>query len=559
MFRYAGRQVHASHKPLGITLLLVAAAALALLVPFMVFGNASGHDFEFHLASWMDVVHQWHQRVLYPRWAELANWGYGEPRFVFYPPLSWMLGAALSLLLPWPMVPGAFFWICMVLAGACMFRLAREWLPPDDAGFAALLYALNPYHQLHIYWRSDFAELLASAIFPLVVLYAIRTGQGERRAVLPLAAVVAAAWLMNAPAAVVSTYTVALLLAVTAFQRRSWRGIPLGAGALLLGFALATFYILPAAYEQRWVNIVEALASGLRPQDNFLFTWTSDPEHTYFNFRVSKIAVAEMLVAALALFAGRKLRERRDAWWPLITLLGASALLMLRITTLAWRFLPELHFVQFPWRWLFAFNAVLAVLLAAAVARRGRAFFWAGSVLALALCAVLLAHHAWWDSDGANDLYQSILVQGKGYFGADEYGARGSDHYDLDPKVANVAVEPVDGVAPQARLHLERWRAERKVFTVRTQQPVMVALRLMTYPAWRVTVNGRPAEAQARPNTSQMLIRLPAGASRVELRFTRTPDRLWGGVISALAAALWLLLALLQCRTEEGPYPLPAD
>jgi len=542
-----------SRKTALLTMLLVAAAALALLVPFMVFGNASGHDFEFHLASWMDVVHQWHQRVLYPRWAELANWGYGEPRFVFYPPLSWMLGAALSLLLPWPMVPGAFYWICMVLAGACMFRLAREWLPESDAGFAALLYAVNPYHQLHIYWRSDFAELLASAIFPLVVLYAIRAGQGERRAVLPLAAVVAAVWLMNAPAAVVSTYTVALLLAVTALQRRSGRGVLLGAGALLLGFALATFYILPAAYEQRWVNIVEALASGLRPQDNFLFTWTNDPEHTFFNFRVSKIAVAEMLVAAFALYAARRLRERHDAWWPLVALLAASALLMLPVTLLAWRFLPELRFVQFPWRWLFAFNVPLAVLLAAALARRRRALLWAAPILALVLCAFLLARDAWWDSDGANDLYQSVLVQGNGYFGADEYGTRGSDHYDLDQKAARISVLPVEDAAPRAQIQVNRWRASRKVFTVHSDRPLTLALRLMNYPAWSVTINGRATPARSDQGTGRMLLDLPAGASRVEARFIRTPDRLWGGVISALAGAVWLLLALLQGRAPAGP------
>ena len=542
-----------------LTMLLVAAAALALLVPFMIFGNASGHDFEFHLASWMDVVHQWHQRVLYPRWAELANWGYGEPRFVFYPPLSWMLGAGLSLLLPWPMVPGAFYWICLMVAGASMFRLAREWLPAGDAGFAALLYAVNPYHQLHIYWRSDFAELLAAAVFPLLVLYAIRTGQGERRALAPLAGWVAAVWLMNAPAAVISTYTVALLLAVTALQRRSGSGLVLGGGALLLGFALATFYILPAAYEQSWVNIVEVLSSGLRPQDNFLFTWSNDSEHTFFNFLVSKVAVAELVAAALAGYGARSLRQRRDAWWPLAALLAVSALLMLPVTALAWRFLPELRFVQFPWRWLFALNAPLAVLLADALARRRRALLWSVPLLVLALCAFLLARGAWWDSDGANDLYQAVLVQGAGYFGADEYGARGSDHYDLDQKAAHVAAVPSGDGAPGARIQVNRWRAERKVFTAHCDRPLTVALRLMNYPAWKVTINGHAAVARSDKASGGMLLDLPAGDSRVEVRLSRTPDRLWGGVVSALAAGVWLLLALLPGRGEDGPYPLPAD
>ena len=47
-----------------------------------------------------------------------------------------------------------------------MYALARRWLPPPDALFAAAFYALNPYHLLIIYWRSAYAELLAAMIVP---------------------------------------------------------------------------------------------------------------------------------------------------------------------------------------------------------------------------------------------------------------------------------------------------------------------------------------------------------------------------------------------------------
>ena len=48
---------------------------------------------------------------------------------------------------------------------------------------------------------------------------------------------------------------------------------------LALGLALAAFYVLPAAYEQRWVNIADAVSAGSRPLDNFLFVHTTDVDH----------------------------------------------------------------------------------------------------------------------------------------------------------------------------------------------------------------------------------------------------------------------------------------
>src|SRR5437764_8603413 len=126
--------------------LIIAAVAFAVIVPTFWLGNPSGHDFEFHLNSWMEVLRQWKLGTAYPRWAALAHYGYGEARFIFYPPGSWLLGAILGLILPWSLVPAAYVIVVLMLCGCSMFLLARRWMLPRDAVFAAVFYAANPYH-----------------------------------------------------------------------------------------------------------------------------------------------------------------------------------------------------------------------------------------------------------------------------------------------------------------------------------------------------------------------------------------------------------------------------
>jgi len=535
-----------------LTLLIIALAglaALAVVTPFFFLGNASGHDFEFHLASWMDVARQWRVGIFYPRWAELANWGYGEPRFIFYPPASWVLGAALSFVLPWSMVPGAFFWLALTLAGITMFMLAREWLPTRDAMAAGVLFAINPYHLTLVYWRSDFAELLASALIPLAVLFALRTATEPKRALLPLALITAALWLCNAPAALVLSYTIALILLVVAVRERSARPLIYGGLALGLGLALVAFYIVPAAVEQSWVNISEVLSQGLKFPENFLFTVTPDADHTSFNFIVSWVAAGTMAATVAAMIgSGRLRREQSPLWWVLVVVVAVSSILMFPVTTPVWTYLPKLRYVQFPWRWLLVLDVPFALCLTAAMGRLrggGKQAAWAMALAGLAITGFLLTRSNWWDAGGAADFYEEHFNTGVGYFGVDEYGPRGSDHYDLDQKAPLVGLNSADNVpAKTGSVEVQQWAPSRKEFVVHSSQPVTAALRLLNYPAWRVEVNGKPAPAFSNPQTGQMLLALPAGVSRVRMGLRTTPDRLWGDAVSAVAAilivGLWL-------------------
>jgi hypothetical protein len=537
-------------------LFVVMAVAFLVILPFFFLGSPSGHDFEFHVNSWMEVLSQWKQGIIYPRWAALAQYGYGEARFIFYPPVSWTLGAALGALLPWKAVPGAYIWLALTLSGSSMFLLARRWLDRRDAIFAAAFYAANPYYIVVVYWRSAFAELLAGALLPLLLLYALRSEE-ENSAVVPLALIVAAAWLTNIPAAVMVNYSLVLLMLILAVLERSPRVLLRGALAVLLGAALAAFFLIPAAYEQRWVNIAEVLSPGVRPQDNFLFTNINDVDHNRFNLLVSIVASAEIIALAIAASVSRQWRRREPkVWWTLVGWALVAVLLNFSITSFLWERLPELRYLQLPWRWLLCLNVTLALFITMASRR------WMVRVLICIAMLVLLGfvwHRVqvpWWEK--AEDFTQMLDNQqgGTGYEGTDEYVPVEADPYEINKDASRVARD--DNVAADQilQVRIQRWNAESKLFTAEISQPGQLVLRLFNYPAWRVEVNGQMVATPTRSVTGQMLIPVQAGENRVQITFTRTWDRTLGGIVSAVTALLLgIYFALRRLRSGFGLTP----
>ena len=525
----------------------IAAAAFAVEIPFFFLGTPSGHDVEFHLYSWLEVLSQWKHGIIYPRWATLANFGYGEPRFLFYPPASWTLGAAISAIFPWTIASPVYIWLALTLAGVSMFVLVRRWLNRRDAMFAAVFYAVNPYHLVIVYWRSAFAELLAACLVPLLLLFVLKAADGDRRATVPMGLVLAGAWLTNAPAAVMIHYSLALLVVLLAWQKRSAGVLLIAAGAIALGACLASFYLMPAIYEQKWVNIAGAVSQGSRPQDNFLFIHTGDADHDAFNRIVSWVAGLEIIVTVLALSAASRWKQtKRDLWQTLLCWACACSLLMLSVTAPLWRILPKLEFMQFPWRWLLCLSVIFTIFVTVGLQR----WWMRGAICALSLLVIAMAWHRvqtpWWDNPADLREMQDNMYTGVGYEGVEEYTPVGADPSSIDKDARRITIAgPARGA-----LRIVHWSDTVKIFVAEISAEDQLAVKLFPYPAWEVKVNGRGVQAEARNGSGQMLVPVQAGVNRVEIRFVRTWDRTVGGWISVFAAISVLAWFLTSRRNQ---------
>jgi uncharacterized membrane protein len=555
----------------GYFILIPLAAALAVL-PLVLRGPSCGHDFAFHLRNWLEVNSQWKQGVLYPRWDFTAAWNSGEPRFVFYPPLSWTVGALLGLVVPWAAVPLVYIWLVLVACGFTMYRLACQWTTSGNALVAASFYMVQPYMLFVFYERAAYAEFLAAAWVPLLFWSILR----PRLSIPGIAVPVALFWLTNDPAAVMACYSLALLAAMRiAFTYRSEQRVrptlveaaKITAGTLL-GIALAAFYVLPATLQQRWVHI-DMSVTGVRYQDNFIFTRLGEPSHDSI-LRTSSVCAVSLLIlsgifTAVALYVRTAKpspvddadRARRRNVFSLFFLACALGFLLTPWSAGMSRHIPKLSFLQFPMRWCTILGATTAALLALALVQKSRLRFTALLALAVPLLFTFAGYsffHQYCRDDMALTGPVAGFYTGNRYDPFDVYVPLGADP--LAVQHANPAFWLADSPADAAVLNQDPdysiLLARRLHFEVVAPSAKFLVISLRDYPAWKININGVPVSGRPHRNDGLIVLPVPSGNSRVDLTYARTRDETAGWILSCLSAG-----ALLLMVRRRGAYNSP--
>ena len=570
------------------SLLLIPLAALVAVMPLIYHGDSCGHDFDFHLLNWMEAARQFSHGNLHPHWAFTPAFNSGEPRFVFYPPLSWVLGALLGLLLThlpgvteaagWSATPIVFTWIALTLSGLTLNRLARTFVGSSAALLAATLYLANPYMLFTAYERTAYAELLAAAWFPLLLHAILRDRVTIPRIALPIALL----WLTNAPAAVMGSYTLALLAAlrvIATYRKTNAAGTAVLASedgnhrpaspvqlaftsiaGTALGLALAAFYIVPAAYERRYVQISMATVAGMRIDQNFLFEHTGNSSDALLHDQVlhtaSVVAILLLVATAVALAAilfrnksgtGRRATEcvdsRRGVFpiLPLAILTAGIAFLLTPLSLPIWNHAPQAAFIQFPWRLLAILAPIFALTTAAAF--RPLSVKFTRTAIAAIVMALVLSHVAYLqfhqpcDPEDTAPARLALFHSRVGTDSTDEYTPTEADNDALRPNdppywLAALPTDPppsaeTPGPAP---LH----------FTVAAPRAEDLILNLRDYPAWQISINGSPDHRLATRPDGLIGVAIPAGPSTIDIRYAHTLDQTIGDAATLVAFTMFL-------------------
>ena len=569
--------------------LVIPIAALIAISPLILQGCSCGHDFDFHILNWLEAAQQFQHGNLHPHWAYTPAYNAGDPRFVFYPPISWIIGAILGLIMPWTWTPIAYTWLTLTAAGLSLYHLAKAFTTPYAALLAATFYIVNPYMLFTAYERTAYAELLAAAWIPLLLHAILREEVTIPRIAIPVALL----WLTNAPAAVMACYTLALLTLIritlpsktpdTPSSSRSLRlrwasresatapahlsgTYTLTAPQLALrttigtalGLALAAFYILPAAYERRYVQIAMAIIPGLSHNENFLFHHTTDAEHDIVLHTASTVAIILILLTAIALIVNRFHRDKATHLTinRTLTILALTiAFLLTPLSAAIWHYLPEVRFLQFPWRLLAILAPTLGLAIALALAPfQLKRIATAAISLTIAASLTYTAYRAFHQLCYPEDTVPSIVAvfrSHQGYEPIDEYTpgtaknealAEAPPPFWLSPNPKDPAPRSTDpGPAPS---HL----------TLNLPTPQTLILNLRDYPAWKITNNSTVITSRLKREDGLIAVPVPAGASNITITYNQTTDQTIGYIITATAI---LVLILIYRRRTPAPCIAP--
>ncbi len=369
---------------------LAVAFLIGLLAARPLFGGVpKGVDTLFHWFRLVQLDALVQNGILFSRWAPDLAYGFGYPIFNYYSPFTYYVAELLHLT-GFGLIQAflATHIIALVGASVFMYLWLRDLLGDAAALVAATIYVFAPYVLFTALWRGALAELVALALFPLILWAFRRLWTSERRfyAIVGTLAYATLILTHNVSALIFTPVLFAYILILAFGQaksqptdRLSWMlSLARSGWLLILGLGISAFYWIPAVLERDLVKLSQAYAPQVFNFDqNFLslpdllaLPFTYDPNLVHQNIPISLSLVA-LIATLLALIGIKRFRANRELTihiWFAILVIMVCLLMTLSLSGSVWELLPFLQLAQFPWRFLGIATLFIAFLSGVGVA-----------------------------------------------------------------------------------------------------------------------------------------------------------------------------------------------
>jgi uncharacterized membrane protein len=559
------RSLSHTRREFSIACFLFFIFAILLFIPVFVQGFPSGHDGYVHYRWAEQFIEALKEPgVFYPRWLSSGNNHSGSPVMFYYPPLPFFFVAFLNLFLN--NILRALTLSCLfafALSGVTMYAFLRSFFSYRISIFAALFYMIAPYHLYDFYHRAALAEFWSFVWLPLLLdaIYRITRRQGAG-AVAYLAVSFALLLLTHIPIA----YAFCLVLPLyILLLTRDWKPLLQIIAGFLLGTGLSAIFLLPVIFERGYVKFDRVLGIRYAKYWGFEELFSSplfqlSEENLFYLLKIVDLC-ASMLPLLLLLSAGIYFLYRSKvnespllpkvllALWSITTI---CLFMMLRISAPVWAALPQLAYLQFPFRFLTIAalgSASLVAFLAASLLQNARWRIPLGGAFALILlctCAVSILVIKQAHFERSRLIRPGMTLEVKEYHPVWWEKRKLEDEVDEETvlKMRLPAVIVTSGEATVQALDEEGIQQD---YSINANQDATLKFRTLYFPGWHAYLDGR--EIELHPSKEGYLeVAVESGEHQLRLNFEDTRPRLAGKIISAISLLLTVFLIAIATR-----------
>lgn len=521
------------------------------------------------------------QGLLFPRWMPDLTFGYGLPLFVYYSPLSYYMPEVLHIFgLNAVYAMNASLALSLLVGAWAMYLFVRDVFNPMAGLVASVAYAYAPFQLLNMYSRGSPPTAWGMAFFPLA-LWAyqrlIRSQRAARVHLLLVALILAALFLSHNITTLIFSPLLGGYVVIFLWFKGDRQRLVGASLAAVLGASLAVFFLLPAMAERSLVQL-DRLTTPPGFDYHFHFLTLSDllrlppPVNTgHLNPEApSSIGLPQLVLALLGLSGAwlYKGRARRGIVLFSGVWLFVSIFMLLPASVGLWDRLPLLAFVQRPSR-LLSLSAFLMAVLSGALfgalqarARESRLAWLTFPLTVVALLIIVggslsLLYPRYYDLASTSPTLTDMMAyeHASGTIGTTSFGEYlpvWVRQVPQDSPLENLyrsggTLDRLDRsyLPAGARVESAIFDANRAQLTIISPQAAQLVFHTFYFPGWRATINGQETGTFPVSERGLLGLAVPAGESRVELRFGETPTRLIADMISALGVSIWLALMMV--------------
>ena len=516
------------------------------------------------------------------RWVPDMGYGYGFPLFNFYPPFPYLVGEGIR-------VTGTSFVdtvklnfaLSIIVSGIAMYFLAKEFFGRIGGVLSAVFYIWAPYHAVDVYVRGALNEAWALAWFPLIFFYSYKLITNHKTQITKSVIFLALSWF-----ALLTSHNLIVLIFIPLFaswcllflaREKAWNRLPhlFIVGVLALG--LAAFFTLPALFENKFTQVRSQLTGYYEYTAHFVSLrqllisrfWGYGPSvwvdaEDGMSFQIGHVHwVLSLLVGAILLIK-IWFKRGRNFWRELLsdklfvvtsyllTVGWFSAFLTHLRSIFIYQAVPQLGYIQFPWRFLtiviFAFSFIVGIIPGVVAELKSRLGFWVKILITppqifISILLVLLLVALNWNYFKPEGGKMGPLTDKEKFSGAAWELQQTAGIYDYLPISAKTAPKgPPQGLVEllngNVDIRDERSGTNWAEFTTDVESDgAFFRFNILNFPGWKVYVDGREGLVTTQDDELGRIhfeVAMP-GVHKVRAELTDTWPRTLGNLISSIS------------------------